>query len=69
MALCIFGLTYALFDRVAAKKDLTQTLTTKGDPIAVIPESTESASAWQQGSKDNGSQGRKWEDVNITADC
>ncbi|KAL8924343.1 MAG: hypothetical protein Q9208_004125 [Pyrenodesmia sp. 3 TL-2023] len=57
LALCIFfGLTYALFDKAAAKKEQTQTLTTKGDPISIAPESTESTTGWQQEGKDNGSQ-------------
>ncbi|KAL8825199.1 MAG: hypothetical protein Q9170_007885 [Blastenia crenularia] len=59
VALCIFlGLTSALFDRVAAKQDLAQTLSTKGDPVSLNPESTESATRWEQRDKDNGSQGK-----------
>lgn len=58
VALCIFfGLTCALFDRAAAKKDPIPTLSTKGDPISIPPESTESVTGWQQEGKDNGSQG------------
>lgn len=70
VTLCIFlGVTYALFDKVAAKKDLTQTLTTKGDPVSVVPESTESATRWQQEGKDNGSQGRESGELHIMPDC
>ncbi|KAL8902442.1 MAG: hypothetical protein Q9207_004717 [Kuettlingeria erythrocarpa] len=59
VALCIFfGLTYALFDKAAAKKERTETLTTKGDPVSIAPKSTESTTGWQQEGKDNGSQGR-----------
>lgn len=62
VALCIFfGLTYALFDKAAAKKDLSKSPGTKGDPVSVAPESTESVTAWQQEGKDNGSQGRDME--------
>ena len=70
VAFCIlFGLSYALFDKVAAKKDLTQTITTKGDPVSVVPESTESATRWQQEGKSNGSQGRKSEGLHGIMEC
>ncbi|KAI4116556.1 MAG: hypothetical protein LQ345_003043 [Seirophora villosa] len=58
VALCIlFGLTDALFGKASVKKELTQTLSTKADPVSVAPESTESVTGWQQEGKDNGSQG------------
>lgn len=62
-ALFIFsGVAHGLFERKVFRRDLTQT-TTKGDPVAAAPESTESVTRWQQEGKDNGSQGRTLESM------